>query len=159
MPAFVSGSNSEDDGWQMDEGRQLVEDRFAVLVVDDDLDIRESLRDVIEAEGFPVTCAANGEQALQLLAERPRPGLIVLDLMMPVMSGWEFLTVMREDKGLADIPVAVISASGSMTPPDGATCFLRKPVDLDTILELVREYCSSPEPPQPRRSAAARTHA
>jgi two-component system, OmpR family, response regulator CpxR len=136
-----------------------VEDRFTVLVVDDDIDIRESLRDIIEAEGYPVVCAANGEAALQLLAELPRPGLIVLDLMMPMMSGWEFLALVRGDKALADIPVAVISASGGMRQPHGATCFLQKPVDLDTVLDLVREHCGMPEPRRPMRSAAARSHA
>jgi CheY-like chemotaxis protein len=135
-----------------------VEDRFAVLVVDDDLDIRESLRDVIEAEGFPVACASNGEEALHVLAKQPRPGLIVLDLMMPVMSGWEFLTVVREDQALSKIPVAVISASGGKTPPLGATCFLRKPVDLDTILALVREHCGATSRRWASRVAGAQSH-
>jgi CheY-like chemotaxis protein len=136
-----------------------VDDCFAVLVVDDDLDIRESLRDVIEAEGFPVACASNGAEALQLLAKKERPGLIVLDLMMPVMSGWEFLTVVRQDPALAEIPVAVISASGGRTPPLGATCFLRKPVDLDTILDLVREHCGASSRCRAPRVAGARSHA
>lgn len=121
-----------------------VKDSFAVLVVDDDLDIRETLREVIEAEGFQVSCAANGAEAMHLLGSGSRPGLIILDLMMPVMSGWEFLTKMRDDEALAAIPVAVVSASGGRTPPVGATRFLRKPIDLDTILELIREHGATP---------------
>jgi CheY-like chemotaxis protein len=74
----------------------------------------------------------------------PRPGLIVLDLMMPVMSGWDFLATLRADKALSDIPVAVVTASGSRALPLGATCLLRKPIDLDTILGLVREHCGVP---------------
>ena len=130
-------------------------DSFAVLVVDDDLDIRETLREVIEAEGFQVSCAANGAEAMHLLGNGSRPDLIILDLMMPVMSGWEFLTKMRGEEALAGIPVAVVSASGGRTPPVGATCFLRKPVDLDTILELIRKHGATPhawDAPAPQES-------
>jgi CheY-like chemotaxis protein len=116
-----------------------VNDRFAVLVVDDDPDIRETLREVIEAEGFPVATAANGRAAMESLRAGPRPALVVLDLMMPTMSGWEVLAAMRGDRALADIPVAVISASGGRTVPPGATHFMRKPIDLDALLEVVRD--------------------
>lgn len=115
-----------------------MDDRFPVLVVDDDPDIRETLREVIEAEGFPVVCAANGRAALDALGMGLCPSLVVLDLMMPAMSGWELLAAIRADRSLADLPVAVISAGGR-TPPPGATCFLRKPIDLDTLIELVRD--------------------
>jgi CheY-like chemotaxis protein len=115
-----------------------VDDRFPVLVVDDDPDIRETLREVIEAEGFAVVCAANGRAALEALGRGVRPSLVVLDLMMPAMSGWELLAAIRADRSLADLPVAVISAGGR-TPPPGATCFLRKPIDLDTLIDLVRD--------------------
>jgi len=115
-----------------------VDDRFPVLVVDDDPDIRETLREVIEAEGFPVVCAANGRAALEALGRGLCPSLVVLDLMMPAMSGWELLAAIRAERSFADLPVAVISAAGGRTPP-GATCFLRKPIDLDTLIELVRD--------------------
>lgn len=113
--------------------------RFAVLVVDDDPDIRETLREVIEAEGFEVTTAANGRAALEALIMGLRPALVVLDLMMPTMSGWDVLAAMRGDRALADIPVAVISAAGGRTPPPGATHFLKKPIDLDDLLDVVRD--------------------
>lgn len=116
-----------------------MDDRFAVLVVDDDPDIRETLREVIEAEGFPVVTAPNGRAALEALWRGLRPSLIVLDLMMPAMSGWDVLAVLREDCELEDIPVAVISASGEKTPPPGATHFLRKPIELDALLEVLRD--------------------
>jgi CheY-like chemotaxis protein len=79
--------------------------------------------------------------------------VVVLDLMMPAMSGWEVLAAIRADRALADLPVAVMSAAGGRAAPPGATCFLRKPVELDTLLELVRD---------PRGRAARRrtgTHA
>ena len=115
-----------------------MDDRLPVLVVDDDPDIRETLRDVIEAEGFAVVCAANGRAALEALDMGLRPSLIVLDLMMPTMSGWELLAAIRADRVFADLPVAVISAAGG-APPPGATCFLRKPIDLDTLIGLIRD--------------------
>lgn len=114
-------------------------ERFPVLVVDDDPDIRETLRDVIEAEGFAVVCAANGREALAALGMGLRPSLVVLDLMMPAMNGWELLAAIRADRALADLPVAVISAAGGRATPPGATCFLGKPIDLDTLIELVRD--------------------
>jgi CheY-like chemotaxis protein len=115
-----------------------LDDRSPVLVVDDDPDIRETLREVIEAEGFAVVCAADGQKAMEVLRQGVRPSLIVLDLMMPTMSGWEVLTALRAERAFADLPVAVISASGGRAPPPGATCSMRKPIDLDTLLDLVR---------------------
>jgi CheY-like chemotaxis protein len=116
-----------------------VDDRFPVLVVDDDPDICETLREVIEAEGFPVVSAANGRAALEALGMGLCPSLVVLDLMMPSMSGWELLAAIRAERRFADLPVAVISAAGGRTPPPGATYFLRKPIDLDTLIDLVRD--------------------
>ena len=116
-----------------------MDDRSPVLVVDDDPDIRETLREVIEAEGFAVVCARNGLEALEALAAGLRPSLVVLDLMMPAMSGWELLAAIRAERSLADLAVAVISAAGGRAPPPGATCFLRKPIDLDTLIDLVRD--------------------
>jgi CheY-like chemotaxis protein len=117
----------------------VVDDRFAVLVVDDDPDIRETLREVIEAEGFAVVCAANGSAALDMLGRGFRPALVVLDLMMPSMSGCELLSAIRAERALADLPVAVISAAGGRAAPQGATHFLRKPVALDTLIYLIRD--------------------
>ncbi len=116
-----------------------MDDRLPVLVVDDDPDIRETLRDVIEAEGFPVASAANGREALAVLALGLRPSLVVLDLMMPAMSGWELLAAIRADRALADLPVIVMSASGARAAPAGATCFLQKPIELDALLELLQD--------------------
>jgi CheY-like chemotaxis protein len=110
-----------------------------VLVVDDDPDIRDTLRDVIEAEGFTVACASNGREALALLGVGLRPALVVLDLMMPTMTGWELLAALRADRALVDLPVAVMSAAGERAAPAGATWFLRKPIDLDALLELLRD--------------------
>ncbi len=114
-------------------------ERFAVLIVDDDPDIRETLREVLEAEGFQSVCAADGGEAMEALRRGLRPSLVVLDLMMPAMSGWELLAAARAERLLAEVPVAVVSASGGRTLPEGAQYFVRKPIDLDLLLELVRE--------------------
>ncbi len=115
-----------------------MDDRSPILVVDDDPDILDTVGEVIAAEGIPVVVAANGQSALDLLAGGLRPSLVVLDLMMPVVSGWEVLAAIRADRALADVPVVVLSASGARAPA-GATCFLRKPVELDTLLEVIRD--------------------
>ena len=76
-----------------------------ILVVDDDPDIRDSLREVLEDEGYGTSCVANGREALDFLRSGKRPCVILLDLMMPVMDGWQFLEEQKRDPALAAIPV------------------------------------------------------
>jgi CheY-like chemotaxis protein len=116
-----------------------------VLVVDDDPDIRETLRFVLEDAGFPVYCAENGKEALEVLAAAERlPGLILLDLMMPVMSGDEMLRALKAVHALAQIPVTIVTASGAPMPPL-ASGLLKKPVDLDVLLRIVDKHCGAGE--------------
>jgi two-component system response regulator CpxR len=110
-----------------------------VLVVDDDAEIREVMIHLLEQEGYTVLGAENGLQALVQLRES-HPNLMLLDLMMPVMSGWEVLEALAETGELARIPVIVVSA---MCAPGAQAC-LRKPVDLDELLALVGRYCHEP---------------
>jgi two-component system, chemotaxis family, chemotaxis protein CheY len=88
-----------------------------LLVVDDDVDLRESLRDVLTDEGYRVTMAANGQEALSLLPGLPRPCGILLDLVMPVMGGNEFYRAMSALPALADIPVLVLTCHPYSSPP------------------------------------------
>jgi two-component system, OmpR family, response regulator CpxR len=119
-----------------------------VLVVDDDPDIRETLRFVLEDAGYPVYSAENGKEALAILASgKPLPGLILLDLMMPVMSGDEMLKALKTVRALAQIPVTIVTASGTPMPPL-ASGLLKKPVDLDVLLRVVERSCSSPRDPR-----------
>ena len=113
----------------------------AVLVVEDEQDIRETLREILEMEGYRVRCASNGKEALDALAEMPRPRLILLDLMMPVMSGYELLQALRANDDLSTIPVTVVSAVGDRRAT--GTAVLRKPVDLETLLHAVDAGCRS----------------
>jgi len=124
--------------------RMVARSSAAVLVVEDEHDIRETLREILEMEGYRVRCASNGKEALDALAEMPRPRLILLDLMMPVMSGYELLQALHANDDLSTIPVTVVSAVGDRLAP-GATraAVLRKPVDLETLLHAVDAGCRS----------------
>jgi CheY-like chemotaxis protein len=113
----------------------------SVLVVEDDRYIQESLRMFLEAEGYSVFSAYNGQEALQQLANIPKPCLILLDLMMPVMTGWEFLQSQKQDVIMATIPVIVVSAMVDSDRPKDAAGFIKKPIDLDRLIATVEKYC------------------
>jgi CheY-like chemotaxis protein len=114
-----------------------------VLVVDDEVDIRETLQTVLEMYGYKVSTARDGADALAQLQQGARPGLILLDLMMPNMSGSEFRAAQLEDPALAHIPVVVVS--GDTRGPDRAealrTDVLKKPIDLHELISLVEQRC------------------
>ena len=111
-----------------------------VLLIDDDDDVRDTLRDFLEDQGYVVTGVANGREALGALATMAeRPCFVLLDLMMPVMDGWEFLRVLSADAGLADMPVVISTSSPERAPPDHRV--IAKPVNLREFLEAVRAHC------------------
>jgi CheY-like chemotaxis protein len=112
-----------------------------VLVIEDDPDLRESLVEMLRHQGHRVTEASNGRAGLELLHRDPPPDVIVLDLMMPVMDGVEFLHQARSETALRDLPILVLTASG-LPKPAGATDALRKPADLDRMLAEVQRYCA-----------------
>ncbi len=115
--------------------------RPAILVVEDDPDALEALGDLLESHGYAVTSARHGAEALDLLGRLPLPRLIVLDLLMPTMDGWEFRRRQKNDPRIAHIPVVVVSASSAAKPIE-ADIVLRKPVDIDRLLETIASYCS-----------------
>lgn len=121
----------------------------SLLVIDDDHDILLSLQDALEAEGYRVITAASGREALEYLRQGLRPDLILLDLMMPEVSGWAFLARQRGDASLASIPVVVISGQGlsaHQVAQLGVAAYLPKPVDLDMLLDTVARFTSVSEP-------------
>jgi len=106
-----------------------------ILVVDDERDIREVLRDILEDEGYEVLLAANGAQALALLAGLPHPRVVILDLIMPVMSGVELYAALKADPALRGIPVIISTSDHSRAPP--GVPVMKKPLDLDRLLAAI----------------------
>jgi CheY-like chemotaxis protein len=110
-------------------------DRATILLVDDDREFRSILTEVLRDEDCYVAQAENGADALQMLASL-RPDLVIVDLAMPVMNGWQFMRALKEDDRFADIPVAVLSAWPDATLAHESRV-LRKPVDLPNLLGLL----------------------
>ena len=110
-----------------------------VLIVDDDPDLLEVTTFVIESEGMAVETARNGAEALALLANNRLPTLVLLDLMMPVMNGWEFLAAVAKNPLLQQLPVVVLTAAEHREVP-GAMEVLSKPLDLQELLRVVDRY-------------------
>jgi CheY-like chemotaxis protein len=115
-----------------------------VLIVEDRPDTRWSLAMLLEAYGFRFVEAADGQEALDYLHTHPPPGLILLDLAMPGMNGWEFRRRQCQDPGLAVVPTAVYSSydPGGAAVMGGVVRVHRKPVEPDELLETVRLFCS-----------------
>jgi DNA-binding response OmpR family regulator len=110
----------------------------SVLVVDDEHDIREAVAEVLADEGYVVHGASDGAEALRT-ARAVRPDIVLLDLMMPGMNGWEFRAAQKCDPDIQDIPVVVLSALGRVAGMDAAG-FIQKPFDLEELLAVVREH-------------------
>jgi CheY-like chemotaxis protein len=119
--------------------------RSSVLVVEDDPDTRDALAEMLEDEGYEVARAANGFEALrQLKSTEARCNLILLDLMMPVMNGWDFRRKQKEAPTLAGIPVVLMSAGARLAAATGdldAAGYITKPVEMSDLLDTVRRYC------------------
>src|SRR4051794_17286128 len=118
--------------------------RFGILIVEDDADSRETLADLLDLDGYLVDCAANGREALDRLQRGLLPCLILTDLNMPVMSGWEFLRAVKQDPLLATVPVAVVSALADrrgVNTLEGTVACLPKPFHPNELSALVARYC------------------
>ena len=116
-----------------------------VLVVDDDIDILTALTMTLQSEGHAVYAARNGEEALRVLERGDRPDVVVLDLMMPVMNGFELLDVLRADPRWARLPVVVLSANRGYSHEDlGVLRMLRKPFELDDLFAAIAAAATCP---------------
>jgi CheY-like chemotaxis protein len=115
-----------------------------ILIVDDEQDLLDVTSFVLESEGFRVKTAKNGVEALELLGSGTRPDLVLLDMMMPVMNGCEFLEVRSRSQTLCSIPVVMLTAAGTTSIP-GAVEVLRKPFDLGVLVTVVERHASGDE--------------
>ncbi|MBA3819464.1 MAG: response regulator [Deltaproteobacteria bacterium] len=113
-----------------------------VLVVDDDDVLRDTVAEALEDAGYLVERAENGREALVKMRLGP-PCIVLLDLMMPVMDGWEVVTEMDRDPRLAGVPVCVVSAQDRIAPPRNIGV-LRKPASLAALLTAVEAHCGKP---------------
>jgi CheY-like chemotaxis protein len=116
--------------------------RAAILVVEDDHDTRVLMRSTLEGAGYEVHTAANGREALVILRGLPTlPQLMLVDLRMPVMDGWQLLAEVQGDTRLRPIRVGVQTASMETTLPEGVSFVLPKPVDVDALLAFAKHHC------------------
>jgi CheY-like chemotaxis protein len=115
-----------------------------LLVVDDDTAIRETLRAILEDEGYAVAVACNGREALDLLQAGPLPGLCIIDLVMPVLNGWELCEELARRPALQRVPILLVSANSELDHrPAGLETVhvMRKPIAFDRLLEHVARHC------------------
>ena len=122
-----------------------MQERFRVLVVEDHKDSREMLEELLSEEGFTVETAVNGLEALERLLSGPRPDVVLLDLMMPVMTGWDLMARVEQERSLWGLPVIVVSGAGSTRPiPRGVMASIPKPLDLPLLMETLARLRMAP---------------
>ena len=116
-----------------------------VLVVEDDADVREAIAEVLSDCEYKPLHASNGAEALQhLRTAEVRPCVILLDVMMPTMDGWQFRAAQKSDPSVSDIPVVVLSAHANGSEAAAkmdAAAYLAKPVSLERLVTVVERFC------------------
>ena len=115
-----------------------------VLLVDDDEALLDALAGLLESEGYEVETARNGKEAIEKLATIASPGVILLDLKMPVMDGWQFLAARSGDPAAPHVPVVLLSGLAFIPNAPGVADFLSKPIDPSRLLACVRRFCGEP---------------
>lgn len=114
-----------------------------ILIVEDDDAIRTTLKMLLEMEGYFVVTAADGKEGLKALKTMDEACLVLLDLMMPVMNGWEFIEAKRKDDHIATIPVLVTSAVADKADATMVAGIIKKPIDIDALLTFIKVFCGS----------------
>lgn len=114
-----------------------------VCIVEDEIDIRETLKTLFEMEGYEVKTASNGKEALRIVYNLPDFAVFLVDLMMPVMNGWEFIETIREKYSKTELPIIVMSAVVEQAKSLSAkvNAMIKKPIEIDRILNLVAMEC------------------
>jgi CheY-like chemotaxis protein len=110
-----------------------------ILLAEDDLEIRDVVQDLLEEIGCDVIPARTGKQALDFLSNDPRspPDIVILDLMMPLVTGWQVLEVIQRDPALAAVPVVILTAA-TQDRPSGVAALLQKPFQADHLIETIQ---------------------
>ena len=130
----------------MDAGSPQTNEKKTILLIEDDLDVRDTLTALLEYEGYHVAAANHGKEGIEKLDScNPPAALILLDLMMPVMNGWEFLDHLKHrdaNDPFRNVPVIVISATGENKEEQFIVAdYIRKPVDVELLLASVAKHC------------------
>lgn len=112
----------------------------SILIVEDNIDIRSTLVEILNMEGHHTVEAGNGAVALQYIRNNPRPSMVLLDMMMPVMNGRQFLDAFKKEPGNALVPVIIISAISDRVDTTGAIECIGKPMDIADLLNVVEKY-------------------
>ena len=138
------------DDAPLEEGSDVRGSSRRLLFIEDDDATRRSLAEALQGDGFEVVTAANGREGLQLLRNGLRPSAILLDVMMPVMDGWDFRYVQLNDPSLRDIPVLLVTASGfsleTIRSQFGDVALIRKPIRYVELLRVLRDTCGQAPP-------------
>lgn len=111
-----------------------------LLVIEDDTNIRDVLKLSLQFEGYQVLTAENGKQGFEVLNQGIMPGLILLDLMMPIMNGWEFVGAIKEHKALKQIPIIIVSAYADRARSIDCHDFILKPLELTHLMQTVKKH-------------------
>lgn len=115
-----------------------------IVIIEDDDDIRQNYTDILESEGFKVAQFRNGKDAIEGLRHFPDPCLIFLDLMMPVMDGWQFLEQRPSIRdAICAVPVYIVSALAEKPEiqKPGVRGYMKKPVDIDVFIKIAEDFC------------------
>lgn len=138
----------------------MADPAHTVLVIEDDSDVRNALAELLSTEGYVVSLTADGGEALEKLRGGLRPSVILLDLMMPNVDGWDFRRAQLDDPSLAPIPVILLTASGfrpdSMRSERGRLEMLPKPVQAHVLLDTLERLASPPSDPDRFRERPTR---
>lgn len=115
-----------------------------ILIIEDDPEIRACLKEVLEDVGYPVRTATNGQEALNILHSIEKPCLILLDWMMPIMDGQQFLEFKQHDVTIAPIPVIIVSATAERNHAVDVAGLIKKPFNSEILIQMVKLYCGEP---------------
>ncbi len=110
-----------------------------IMLLEDERGIRETMKALFELEGYSVSAFGNGRECLEALSNQPHPGIFVVDLMMPVMNGWDFISEIEKNQSLASVPVIVTTAFSDDTREVRATQVFKKPMNFDLLLAAIKQ--------------------